>query len=50
VPRVAQFSIAPGGVEFATGNVTFFPRTEVVVADEDVRARLRDDQRCGSSR
>jgi TRAP-type C4-dicarboxylate transport system substrate-binding protein len=40
----SQFSRAPAGANYATGNVTFFPRTDVLVADQDVRNRLRDDQ------
>ena len=40
----SQFSRAPAGIAFATGNVTFFPRTDVLVADAGVRERLRSDQ------
>ena len=32
------------GAGVATGNITFFPKTESLVIDADVRDRLRDDQ------
>ena len=38
----SQFSISPAGI--ATGNVTFFAKTDVLVAGADVRQRLRPDQ------
>jgi TRAP-type C4-dicarboxylate transport system substrate-binding protein len=38
----SQFSISPAGI--ATGNVTFFAKTDVLVADADARRRLRPDQ------
>jgi len=38
----SQFSISPAGI--ATGNITFFAKTDVLVADADVRRRLRPDQ------
>lgn len=38
----AQFSTSAAGI--ATANVTFFPKTDVLVADSDVRHRLRPDQ------
>ena len=40
----AQFSLAPVGAGYATGNVTFFPRTNVLVANSAVPAHLRPDQ------
>ena len=40
----SQFSLAPPGVAYATGNVTFFLKTNVLVADSDVRTHLRPDQ------
>ena len=38
----SQFSITPAGI--ATGNVTFFAKTDVLVADADLRRRVRQDQ------
>jgi hypothetical protein len=38
----SQFSLSPAGI--ATGNVTFFAKTDVLVADADVQQRLRPDQ------
>ena len=40
----AQFSLAPAGVTYGTGNVTFYPKTNVLVAGADLPARLRADQ------
>ena len=38
----SQFSITPAAI--ATANITFFPKTDVLVADADVHDRLRPDQ------
>jgi hypothetical protein len=40
----SQFSLAPRRVAYATGNVTFFLKTNVLVAHSDVRTHLRPDQ------
>ena len=39
----AQFSLAPAGVTYGTGNVTFYPKTNVLVAGADLPARLGAD-------
>src|SRR5207244_7095035 len=38
----SQFSITPAGI--ATGNLTCFAKTDVLVADADLPQRLRQDQ------
>ena len=40
----AESSYGPSLAGIATGNVTFFPKTESLVMDSDVHDRLRDDQ------
>lgn len=44
VQRGAESSYGPTLAGIATGNVTFFPKTESLVVNADVRDRLRDDQ------
>jgi TRAP-type C4-dicarboxylate transport system substrate-binding protein len=41
----AQFSLAPAGSRVATGNVTFFPKANVLVMSASLDERLRPDQR-----
>lgn len=47
-PRVQRGDESSYGLnnhgDVATGNLTFFPKTETLVMDADVRERLRDDQ------
>jgi TRAP-type C4-dicarboxylate transport system substrate-binding protein len=40
----SQFSLAPAGLAYATGNVTFFLKANVLVAQRDVRTHMRPDQ------
>lgn len=42
--RGQESAYALAGAGIATGNVVLLPKTETLVADEDVRRRLRDDQ------
>jgi hypothetical protein len=42
--RGAESGYGSTGAEVATGNITFFPKTESLVINADVRDRLRDDQ------
>jgi TRAP-type C4-dicarboxylate transport system substrate-binding protein len=42
--RGVESDFAGARAQVATGNVTFFPKTNVLALDADVRPRLRDDQ------